>query len=176
MLLPEFVPMPNSVGYLIPGDAIAKLVREQQDLTSMVGLMRKHVGKHGAAGGPFSQPATGEFRDPALWLIRQRLGEHAEALHRAFSVGGGSLLHRAAIWIERSGTFQVRGGIPEPGEAGVVKVREDRGDGATTIAIGSGRLGTPGPRVETREKELIHRVIDRVGFQQDVSNLDQGFF
>jgi len=165
VLLPEFVPMPNPVGNLIPGDAIAKLVHELQDLAPVVGLMRKHVGKHGASGRPCSQPATGELRDPALWPIGQRIGEHAETLRRAFSVSGGSLLHRAAVRVERGGTFQVRGGIPEPSEAAVVKVREDRGDGTTTIAVGSGRLGTPSSRVEVREKELIHRVIDRVGFQ-----------
>jgi hypothetical protein len=59
----------------------------------------------------------------------------------------------------------MRGGIPEPSEAAVVKVRKDRSDGAATTVLGSGRLGTPSPRVEMREKELIHRVIHRVGFQ-----------
>ena len=175
VLFPKFVPVPNAFGSLIPGDAIAKLVHEQQHLAAVVGLMREHVGKHGASGGPCSQPATGKFRDPALWLIRQRIGEHAETLRRAFSVSSGSLLHRAAIWIEPSGAFQVRGGIPEPSKAAVVKVREDRGDGASAIVLGTGRLGAPSPRVEVREKELVHRVINRVGFQQDVSNLDQGF-
>ena len=59
----------------------------------------------------------------------------------------------------------MRGGILEPREAVVVKMGEDRGDGATGVALGSGRLGAPSPRVEMREKELVHRVIDRVGFQ-----------
>ena len=167
--------MPKAGGNLIPGNAIAKLVREQQDLAPVVGFMRKHVGKHGAAGGPGGHIAIpGEFRDLAIGLTGQRIGEHAEALRRAFLVGGGSLLYRAVSGIERSGTLQVRGGVPEPGETGVVKVRKDRGYGASTIAIGSGRLGMPGPRVEVREKKLVHRVIHRVSFQQDVSNLDQG--
>jgi len=39
VLLPEFVPMPKAVGSLIPGDAIAKLVREQQNLAPVVGLV-----------------------------------------------------------------------------------------------------------------------------------------
>jgi hypothetical protein len=58
----------------------------------------------------------------------------------------------------------MRGGILEPREAGVVKMREDRGDGATGMALGSGRLGAPCPRVEMREKELVHSVIDRLVF------------
>lgn len=145
---------------------------EQQDLAPVVGLMRKHVGKHRSSGRPRSPPAIPrEFCDLPLLPRRQCIAEHAETQRRTSSVGGGSLLHRAAIWVERQGTFQVRRGIPEPGEAGVVKVREDRGNGATTTAFGSRRLGAPSPRVEVRKKELVHRVIDRVGFKQNVSNL-----
>jgi hypothetical protein len=174
VLLPEFVPIPNS-GCNLNWEAIAELVEEHQNLAPVVGLMRKHVRKHGGADWPFSQPATGEFRDPALGIVGQSIGKHAETLRRAFFVGGGRLLHRAAIWIEPSGTFQVRGGIPEPSEAAVVKVREDRGDGAASTTLRAGRLGAPSPRVEMHEKELVHRVIDGVSLLQDISNLDQGF-
>ena len=131
MLLPEFLPMPDTVRSL-GWKAIAELVREHRDLPAMVGLMRKHVGEHGAASGPDLRIAvTGEFRDPALRIRGQRVGEHAETLRGAFLMRGGSLLDRAAMRVEQGRAFQVRRGIPEPRHADVVEVRENRGDGAT---------------------------------------------
>ena len=150
-------------------------MREHQDMAPVMGLMRKHIGEHGPPSRPLSSPAPREFRNLELRLIGQRIGEHAETLSGTFCVGGSSLLHRTAIRIEPSGAFQVRCGIPEPGKAVVVKVREDRSDGASSTTLGSRRLGTPSSRVEMREKKLVHRVIDQVGFQQNISNMEQGF-
>ena len=173
VLFPQFVPLPNAARRLI-GRAIAELVRQHQDLTSMVGLVGKHVGKHGCACGPCSSKAIArKFRDLALWPSGQRIGKHAQTLCRALPVRGRGLLHRTAVRTQRGRTLQVRSRIPEPCDTGVVKVCEDRGDGAAATALGSGRLGAPSPRVKMREKELVHRIIDRVGFQQHVANLDQ---
>ena len=165
--------MPNAVSRLT-WETIAELVREHRDLAAMVGLMRKHVGKHRAASRPDLHVAvTGEFRDPAIRISGESVGEHAETLRRAFLMRGGSLLDRAAMRVEQGGAFQVRRGIPEPRDADVVEVRENRGDGATVAELRSWRMGAPSPRVEMREKELIHRLIDGKGFQQGVSNLGQ---
>ena len=56
-----------------------------------------------------------------------------------------------------------------------MKVREDRSDGAATSASECGRLSAPGAWIEMREEELIHRVIDRVGFEEDVANFSEAF-
>ena len=53
-----------------------------------------------------------------------------------------------------------------------MNVREDRGDGSAAITLCSRQLQSPGLRVEVREQQLIHGVVDCVGFQQDVANLD----
>jgi len=139
----------------------------------MVGFMRKHVGEHGSASGPYSRPASArEFRDLALGFGGQSVGEHAETLRGAFSVRDGSLLHGAAVRIERGRTFQVRGGMLKPHETAVVQVDENRGDGAAIVALYSRRLRAPRLGVEVREQELIHCVVDGVGFQEDVANVD----
>ncbi|MGC1598556.1 MAG: hypothetical protein WA774_24620, partial [Candidatus Acidiferrales bacterium] len=52
---------------------------------------------------------------------------HCAAL---FFVGGGGLLHGAAVGIERRGTLQMRRGIFQPDEAAVVEMGEDGGDRA----------------------------------------------
>jgi hypothetical protein len=146
--------------------AVTELVREHQDLATVVRLMRKHVRPHGAAGWPNGRPtAARELPYLAFWLSGESVGEHAQTLRRTFFVGGGGLLHGDAIGIDWSGAFQVRGGILDPDETIVVKMRENGGDGAAAAALGFGQLRAPSSRVEIREKELVHRVIDRVGFQ-----------
>lgn len=49
-----------------------------------------------------------------------------------------------------------------------MKVREDRGDGSSTVW--SGGLFAPDPWIQVGEQELIHRVIDSVGFEQDTAD------
>ena len=57
-----------------------------------------------------------------------------------------------------------------------MKVREDRGDASPGVTLSVGQLRAPGSPVEVRQQELIHRVIHRVGFEQDVPNLDEHLF
>ena len=52
---------------------------------------------------------------------------------------------------------------------------EDRGDCAPATARCPKRPHTPGPRVKLREKQLIHRVIDCVSLQKNITNFDKGF-
>jgi len=170
VLLPELVPEPDAVGGVV-GQPIAELVGEHDDLAAMMGFVREHVGKHGRTGGPGARPgAARELGDAALRAGGQRVGEHAQALRAAFLVRRGGLLDGAAAGIERSGTFQVWGGMFQPHQAAVMQVRENRGDGAAAAFCG-GKLGAPGAGVEMREEELVHGVVDRVGFKQDFANV-----
>jgi len=50
-----------------------------------------------------------------------------------------------------------------------VQVREDGRD-ATAAGFMTRELGAPGSRVEAREDELVHGVIDRVGIEQGIAN------
>lgn len=132
-------------------DAMAQLVGQHEDLAAVVGFVREHVGEHGGAGGPGLRPtAAGEFLDAAIGVCGESVGEHEQALRGAFFVGGGGFLDGAAVGIERRGTFQMRRGIFQPGEAAIVEVREDGGDGASA-AFFCGWLGAPGARVESGE-------------------------
>ena len=141
----------------------------------MVGLVRKHVGEHGGSGRPrASETVAREFGDLPLGRCPQGIGEHAQAQLRALLMGGGSLLHCATVGVEPSGPPQVRSGVPKPRQPAVVQMGEDRGDGAARAALCFGHGQAPGAGVEVREQELIHRIVRRIGFQQDVANLDQG--
>jgi len=55
-----------------------------------------------------------------------------------------------------------------------MKMGEDGGDGPA-VTMGCGRPGTPSSRIQTRQQELIHGVVDRVDFQQYIANLNQVF-
>jgi hypothetical protein len=83
---------------------------------------------------------------------------------------GRSLAHRAAVGIKRSGAFQVRRRIPQPDEAAVVKMHEDRSDGPAVVS-GSRELRSPRLRVKVFEQELVHCIVGRIGFQQYIANL-----
>jgi len=171
VFLPELVPLPNAAGSL-RGEAVAELVRQQQDLTPVVGLVREHVGEHASARRPRPCPTSArENRDPAIGLSGKRIGEHTETLGRAFFVRGRGLPYRAAVRIEWYRTLQVRGGAPQPYKTAVVKVRKDGSDASAGISGSRGRARAPCQRVKVCQQELIHRVIDGVGFQQDVANL-----
>jgi len=79
------------------------------------------------------------------------------------------LLSCAAIGIERRRAFEVRGGVLEPYQAAIVQMGEDCGDRAAT-SLFTGRIRAPGPRIEIREQELVHGVVDGIGFEEDVAN------
>src|SRR5580692_6147368 len=69
-LLPEFLPVPHSGSRV--EDAVAHLVRQHQNLSAMVRLVREHVSKHGATSRPGLRPtAAREFRHAAIRRRRQ---------------------------------------------------------------------------------------------------------
>ena len=86
---------------------------------------------------------------------------------------GGGLLDGATVGIERRGTFQMRGGISQPVQTTVVKMRKDGGDGAAA-AFMTGKLGAPCARVEGGENELVHGVVGGVGFVESVADFSKG--
>ncbi len=168
-LFPELLPLPDAGGFV--EEAAAELVGQHQNLAAMMGLVREHVGKHGASGGPRWHPTVArEFRDAAIRSGRQGIRQHAQALRSAFLVRGGGLLHGAAAGIEQRRTLEMRSCKPDPLAADIVQMREDGRDGPA-IAFLTWRLGAPRTRVEIGEDELVHGVIARVGFEQGVANL-----
>lgn len=52
-----------------------------------------------------------------------------------------------------------------------MNVGEDRRDGT---AFTAGKLGAPRARVEMLENELIHAVVDRVGFLHGLAQIERG--
>ena len=139
----------------------------------MVCLVREHVGEHGRPGGPNSCPASArKLGDLAVRLSGESVGEHAEALRGALFVGSGSFFHGAAIGFERRRTLEMRSGMLDPYEAAVMQMRENGSNGATAAAVDSAQLGAPSPRIEMLQQELIHGVVDGVGFQDDIANLE----
>ncbi len=152
---------------------MSELMRKHQDLSAMVGLVREHVGEHGGARRPNSCPASPrKTGDSAVRLRRESIGEHAEALRGALFVGSGSLFHGAAIGFERRRTLEMRSGMLDPYEAAVMQMSENGGNGAAAAAVDSAQLGAPSPRIEMLQQELIHGVVDGVGFQDDIANLE----
>ena len=105
VLLPELVPLPDAS----PGfgkKAIAELMRKHNDLAAMVGFVGEHVREHGSPGGPGPCPASArELRNLSSRISGQSIGEHAETLRGALSVGGESLSYRATMGVERGGTL-----------------------------------------------------------------------
>jgi hypothetical protein len=170
VLLPEFVPPPDAAGGLV-GETIAELVGEHENLSSVMGFVRKHVAEHGGSGRPGGDDfVSSEFGDAAIGLGGECVGEHEETLRGTLPESGGSLFLGATMRVERGGTFEMRGGVAEPVATNGVKMREDGGDGAASAASGCGRWGAPGAWVEMDEEELVHGVVDGVGFEEDVAD------
>ena len=175
VFLPEAVPVPDGSGSGLIGEAITELVGEHEYLAAVVGLVGEHVGEHGSSGGPWASPAAEKFFDFAVGRSGERVGKHAEALRSAFAVRGGGLLHGAGVRVEPGRAFEMRGTIAQPQEAAVVQVREDGGDGSRGFSLYIGRLRAPDIWVDVGEQELIHGVVDGVGFDEDGADVVYGW-
>lgn len=77
-------PAPNAISGFV-GQLVAQLPREHNDLSTMVGLVRKHVAEHGCASGPGGGPtATGKLLNvPGSDVFRERVLGHFQASCRA---------------------------------------------------------------------------------------------
>ena len=48
---------------------------------------------------------------------------------------------------------------------------KDGGDGAASALLQPGQFGSPGARLKMLEKNLIHAVVGRINFQQDLAKV-----
>ena len=64
----------------------------------------------------------------------------------------------------------MRRGMLQPHQAAVVQMYEDGRD-RPALPFMTLQLGAPGAGIEMREQQLVHCVVDRVGFEQGVANL-----
>jgi len=121
----------------------ADLVRQHQNLSAVMRLMREHVREHGPSRGPRLGPiAARELCNAAIRSGGESIRQHAQALRGASSVCGSSLLHGAAVGIDWRRTLHMRRGIFQPHKTAVVQMREDRRD-SPAIAFITRNLGAP---------------------------------
>src|SRR5260370_37711593 len=55
-LFPHLLPLPDAGGFV--EDAVARLVRQHQNLAAMVGLVREHISEHGPSAAPPGHPTA----------------------------------------------------------------------------------------------------------------------
>jgi len=130
-------------------------MREHAHLPAMVGFMRKHVAQHFRANRPRPSPAVSAKLLDAAPTAAERFGQHLRAASAALGQCRTGLLRRAVGAVELSWNPQVWSCKPDPLAAHIVHVREDRRNGANL----TGRLGFPGGRVKTFDKNLVHAII-----------------
>jgi len=94
-------------------------------------------------------------------------------LRGAFFEREGGLRHGAAERVERRGALEMGGGISEPRDADIVQVGKDGSDGAAT-GFCAREFGAPRAGMEISEQELVHRVVDGIGLQENVAKLGRG--
>ena len=153
-IFPQLFPIPES-GRHPDRQRESELMREHAYLAAMVGFVRKHVAQHFHANRPRLSPAVSAKLLDAALAIAECFGEHLRAARGALGESRAGLLRRALRALELSRNLQVRSCKPDPLNADVVHVREDRDNGAGL----AGRFGFPGTRVEMFDKHLIHALI-----------------
>jgi hypothetical protein len=130
-------------------------MREHAHLPAMVGFVRKHVAQHFHANRPRLSPAISAKLLDAAASAAERFSEHLRAASGAFGQPRTGLLRRAVSAVELRWNFQVRSRKPDPLGAGIMHVSENRRNAAGV----AGRFGSPGGRVETLYKKLVHAII-----------------
>jgi hypothetical protein len=121
----------------------------------MMSFVRKHVAEHFHANRPRLSPAVSVKLFDAARIITECFSEHLCAASGAFGQCAAGLLRGAAGAVELPRNFQVPRSKPDPFGAGVVHVREYRGNGADF----AGRFCSPGTRVEMFDEKLVHALI-----------------
>src|SRR5438270_7722846 len=130
-------------------------MREHAHLPAMVGFVRKHVAQHFHANRPRPSPAVSAKLLDASPAAAERFRQHLRAAGGALGESRTGLPRRAARAVELRWNLEVRSRKPYPLVADIVHVREDCRDG-TDLAR---RLGSPGGRVKTLDKNLVHAII-----------------
>jgi len=169
-LLPQPIPLPNPA----PNrwrNPIPQLMRQHQDLPTMVRLMRKHVSKHRPASRPHRNPTPSvELRYPPLRPTSQSIRQHAQTLLCTLLVCRRSLLQSAPIRIERRRTLQMRCRIPYPNQPAVMQMRKESSNSPPAPRL-TGRRRPPSLWIKVGQQMLIHKVIDGVSLYQNRGKL-----
>ncbi len=129
-------------------------MRQHTHLPAMVGFVGKHVAQHLRANRPRPSP-TVSVKLLHTASTTESFGEHLRAASGALGQSRTGLLRRAVRAVELSWNLQVRSRKPDPFAPDVMHVRED-GRNAASLAR---RFGSPGGRVKTFDKHLVHAVI-----------------
>lgn len=147
-------------------------MRQHADLAAVVGFMREHISNHGSTRGPRAGPTVAHELPDATLRTGESFGEHLGAALRTFGKRRARLLLRTAGTIKLRRQLEMRRGKSQPLATNIVDVSEDGSDGARAAAW---RFGVPSSRVEMLKDELVHCVVDREGFQQNVAELSLDF-
>jgi hypothetical protein len=163
VLLPQPIPLPNP---RILRQPITQLMRQHQDLPSMMRFMRKHVSERRPTRRPRPRPtATPEFHHAPLLSARQSIRKHPYTLRRALPVRRRGLSNSAPRRIQRRRTLQMRRRTLQPNQPAVMQVRKDRSNRPPAESA-SGQLRPPSPRIKMRQQPLIHGIVDRICLDQ----------
>ncbi len=143
---------------------------QHTDLPAMVGFVSKHVAQHLRANRPRLRPAVSAKLLDAAPITAKRFSEHFRAAGGALGQARAGLLRRAAGAVELWWNLQVRRGKPDPLGADIVQVGEDRRNAADV----AGGLGSPGGRIKTFDKNLVHAFIGGKDLDRASSELRVG--
>ena len=130
-------------------------MRKHAHLSSVVGLVRKHVAQHFHANRPRRSPAVSPKLLDAVPTTAKRFNEHLGAASGALGQSRAGLLRRAVRAMELWWNLHVRSCKPDPLGADIMHVREDRRNAANL----AGRFGSPGGRVKMFYKNLVHAIV-----------------
>jgi hypothetical protein len=130
-------------------------MREHTYLPAMVGFVRQHVAQHFYANRPRPGPAVSAKLLDAAAGTAERFSEHLRATSGALGQCRTGLPRRAVRAVELGWSLQVRSGKPDPLDADIVQMREDRRNSAGL----AGRFGSPDGRVKMFDENLVHAII-----------------
>ena len=165
-LLPQPIPLPNPSPHR-RRNSIPELMRQHQNLSPMMRLMRKHVGEHRSASRPHRNPTPAiEFRHPPIRPSSQRIRQHPQTLCRTLLMRRSSLPHRAPVRIQRHRTLQMWRRIPNPNQPAVMQMRKERSNRPSAPCL-TRRRSPPSTRIQMRQQMLVHQIIDGVSLNQN---------
>src|SRR3984893_18118894 len=153
-LFPQLFPIPDPVRHLVR-QRESELMGEHTHLPAMVGFVRKHVAQHFQANRPGPSPAVSAKLLDTAPTTAERFSEHLRAASGALGQSRADLPRSAVRAVELWWNLQVRSCQPHPLGADIVHVREDRRNGAGLARW----FGSPGGRVKTFDKNLVHAII-----------------
>ena len=135
-LLPQLFPIPHSRRHL-SRQRESQRMRQDAHLPAMVSFVRNHVAQHLRANRPGLSAAISHNLLYTASTAAERFSEHLRAASGALGQCRTGLLRRAVRAVELGWNLQVRSSKPDPFAADIVRVREDRSNGADL----AGRFG-----------------------------------